>query len=86
MCTNFLHISEIKLRYFFSLYLIHQTKIKVKIKMDNLVKGQQYYVKQFGTTIDKVVYYDEYRAKFLGIEQGINKFMSYNNINHYKTN
>lgn len=54
--------------------------------MENLVRGQKYYVKQYGTTIDKVVYYEEYRAKFLGIEQGINQFMTYNNINYYKNN
>jgi hypothetical protein len=54
--------------------------------MDNLVKGQKYYVKQYSTTFDKVVYYDEYRAKFIGEQQGINKFMTYNNINYYKTN
>jgi hypothetical protein len=46
--------------------------------MEGLIRGQQYYVKQYGTT--------EYRAKFLGKQQGINQFMSYNNINYYKSN
>jgi hypothetical protein len=54
--------------------------------MENLVKGQQYYVKEHGTTINKIVRYEEYRAKFLGIQQGINQFMTYNNINYYKNN
>lgn len=53
--------------------------------MEGLITGQQYYVKQYGTTIDKVVRYDEYRAKFLGKQQGIN-FMAYNKINYYKSN
>jgi hypothetical protein len=54
--------------------------------MEDLIIGQQYYVKQYGTTIDKVVRYDEYRAKFLGKQQGINQFMTYNKINYYKSN
>ena len=54
--------------------------------MDNLVKGQYYYVKQHGTTINNVVRYDEYRAKFLGKEPGVNDYMSYNKINYYQSN
>jgi hypothetical protein len=54
--------------------------------MEGLIIGQQYYVKQHGTTIDKVVRYDEYRAKFLGKQPGINPYMRYNNINYYKSN
>ena len=54
--------------------------------MEGLIIGQQYYVKQHGTTIDKVVRYDEYRAKFLGKQQGINPYMRYKNINYYKSN
>jgi hypothetical protein len=53
--------------------------------MEGLKIGQQYYVKQRGTTIDNVVRYDEYRAKFLGKQQGIN-FMAYNKINYYQSN
>jgi hypothetical protein len=54
--------------------------------MDNLIRGQQYYVKEYGTTIDKIVRYEEYRAKFLGKHRGINEFMSFAKINYYKMN
>jgi hypothetical protein len=54
--------------------------------MENLVKGQQYYVKQYENTIKNVKRYTEYRAKFLGKHRGINEFMSFSNINDYKMN
>jgi hypothetical protein len=54
--------------------------------MEGLIIGQQYYVKQQGTTINKVVRYDEYRAKFLGKQQGTNQYMTYNKVNYYKSN
>jgi hypothetical protein len=54
--------------------------------MEHLIVGRQYYVKEYSTTIDKVVFYGEYRAQFLGIQPGINKYIIYNNINDYKLN
>jgi hypothetical protein len=54
--------------------------------MENLIRGQRYYIRQYETTIDKVEHYSEYRAKFLGKHKGINEFMSFANINYYKIN
>ena len=54
--------------------------------MENLVEYQQYYVKLYGTTINKVVHYDEFRAKFLGKDPGVNPYLSYNKINYYQSN
>ena len=54
--------------------------------MDNLIRGQHYYVKEYETTFKNVERYAEYRAKFLGKHRGINEFMSFANINHYKMN
>ena len=42
--------------------------------MEQLIRGQTYYVYQYSTTIGQVVHYSEYRATFLGIQQGINQF------------
>ena len=58
----------------------------LKTKMEQLIRGQTYYVYQYSTTIGQVVHYSEYRATFLGIQQGINQFLTYNNINFYKIN
>lgn len=57
--------------------------------MDSLVKGRRYFV----TELDKVwlkEFHQFYRAKFLGIQQGINKFVVlseqiYNNDNRMRT-
>lgn len=54
--------------------------------MENLIKGQHYYVKEYETTVKNVERYAEYRAKFLGKHRGINEFIYFENINHYKMN
>jgi len=63
--------------------------IKILQEMDNLVKGRRYFV----TELDRIwlkEFHKHYRAKFGGIQQGINKFVLlsehiYNNDNRMRT-
>lgn len=51
--------------------------------MENIVKGQSYFVTQYETKIDNREFYSVYRAKFLGKQQGINEFMVFTNKNWF---
>jgi hypothetical protein len=49
--------------------------------MENAVKGQTYFVTEYGAKIQDRQFYSLYRAKYLGKQIGCNTYMILTNIN-----